>query len=282
MKLCDLHTHTVASDGSDSPYELISLAKDIGLSAIAITDHDTTDGILEGKEAAREVGLEFIPGVELSVNYPYGNMHILGYFIDIEIPRFKNVLKRVQQARANRNPRIIEKLNQLGFSITIEELEEISQGGQIGRPHFARLMVEKGIVRSVEEAFEYYLKKGAKAYAPKSILEPKEAIDVIKEAKGVPVLAHPFSLQIKEEKKLKDAIKVLKEQGLLGIECYYSEHDKTFTDLCLNIAKELDLIVTGGSDYHGKAKPKIKLGIGKGNLQIPYSCVEALKAKANV
>ncbi len=281
MKLCDLHTHTIASDGSDTPYELIGLAKKIGLSAIAITDHDTTDGLLEGKRASQDLGIEFVPGVELSVNYPSGNMHVLGYFIDPNASELKKVLKKVQQARANRNPRIIEKLNQLGFSITMDELKEIAQGGQIGRPHFARLMVKKGFVGSVEEAFEYYLKKGAKAYAPKSILEPQEAIEVIKDSGGVPVLAHPFSLQIKEENKLKDAISALKDQGLLGVECYYSEHDQAFTRVCLDISKELGLIVTGGSDYHGKAKPKIKLGIGKGNLQIPYSCVEALKARAN-
>ncbi len=277
MKTCDLHTHTTASDGSDSPAELIRLAIDAGLSAIAVTDHDTTQGLKEAKDEAEKRGFELIPGVELSVNFKKGNLHILGYFIDEDEEFFKSTLKRVQMARAERNPKILKKLNDLGILVTMEELEEISRGGQIGRPHIARVMVEKGYVKSVSDAFERYLKRGARAYAPKSILDPGEAIKVIKGAGGIPVLAHPFSLLAKDRDELFSIVESLKKEGLMGVECYYSEHDEAFTGVCLEIARALELIVTGGSDYHGKAKPYIKLGRGKGGLKVPYSCVEALR-----
>ncbi len=283
MKTCDLHTHTTASDGSDSPERLIEKAKEAGLAAIAVTDHDTTAGLEAARDAARKIDIEFVPGVELSVNFHKGNMHILGYFMDENEPRFKQVLERVQRARAERNPKILALLESIGKPISMEELEELSQGGQIGRPHIARAMVEKGYVKSVSEAFDKYLKRGAKAYAPKSILSPKEAIEVIRGARGIPVLAHPFSLLPEDEDELKGIVSNLKDEGLMGLECYYSEHDDAFTSLCLGIARRFDLVITGGSDYHGKAKPYIKLGRGKGNLVIPYSCVESLEAaRANV
>ncbi len=278
MKLCDLHTHTTASDGSDSPEELIRLSRETGLSAVSITDHDTTAGLARGAEAAGELGVEFIPGIELSVAFPQGNMHLLGYFIDENSPALKEVLIRVQSARAERNPRILDRLNELGLPISMEELEEMAQGGQIGRPHIARIMVEKGFVKSVGQAFDKYLKKGGPAYAPKSILGPADAINTVRKSGGIPVLAHPFSLMTRDGRELEDIILDLKSQGLMGMECWYSEHDEHFTALCLDICRRNRLVATGGSDYHGKAKPYIHLGTGKGNLRIPYSCVEALKA----
>ncbi len=278
MKTCDLHTHTTASDGSDSPSKLVEKALEAGLSAIAVTDHDTTAGLSEAEMASKRFGIEFVPGVELSVNFHKGNMHILGYLMDQEDERFRQVLTRVQKARAERNPKILALLADLGLEISMDELKEISKGGQIGRPHIARAMVEKGYVRSVSDAFEKYLKRGAKAYAPKSILSPKEAIQVIRGAKGVPVLAHPFSLLSETREELDETVASLTDEGLMGLECYYSEHDDAFTSLCISLAKKYGLVVTGGSDYHGKAKPYIKLGRGKGNLVIPYSCVESLRA----
>ena len=277
MKTCDLHVHSTASDGSDSPGELVRLAVDAGLSAIAITDHDTTQGLKEASCEAEKNSFELIPGVELSASFTKGNMHILGYFIDENEELFKSTLKRVQVARAERNPKILKKLKDLGITVTMDELWEISKGGQIGRPHIARVMVEKGYVKSVSDAFERYLKRGAKAYAPKSILGPNEAIKVIKGAGGIPVLAHPFSLLARDREELFAIVESLKKEGLMGVECYYSEHDDAFTGVCLEIVRALDLIVTGGSDYHGKAKPYIRLGSGKGGLKVPYTCVEALR-----
>ncbi|NPA95307.1 MAG: PHP domain-containing protein [Thermodesulfobacteria bacterium] len=283
MKTCDLHTHTTASDGSDTPRALIEKAAEAGLSAVAVTDHDTTSGLEEARQAAKATDVEFIPGVELSVNFHKGNMHMLGYFMDENDPGFKAVLDRVQRARAERNPKILALLESIGKPISMEELEELAQGGQIGRPHIARAMVEKGYVKSVSQAFDKYLKRGAKAYAPKSILSPKEAIEVIRGARGVPVLAHPFSLLTTSQEELEAIVSELKDSGLMGLECYYSEHDDAFTSMCLGLAKKYELVVTGGSDYHGKAKPHIKLGRGKGNLTIPYTCVESLEAaRANV
>ena len=278
MKICDLHTHTKASDGSDSPLELFVQAKGAGLSAIAVTDHDTVSGLEEAKAASKETGVELVPGVELSVNFHKGNMHILGYYLDQQNSRFQEVLKRVQDARAHRNPKILALLEDLGLPVSMDELEALAQGGQIGRPHIARAMVEKGYVGSVSEAFDKYLKRGARAYAPKSILSPQEAIEVIREAGGIPVLAHPFSLLPEGESELESMVSDLKDGGLMGLECYYSEHDDSFTSMCLEIARRYQLVITGGSDYHGKAKPHIMLGRGRGKLVIPYSCVEALKA----
>ncbi len=280
MKYCDLHCHTTASDGSDTPAELVKLARDAGLAAIAVTDHDTLEGVKEAIAVGKELGIEVIPGVELSVQFHVGNMHMLGYLIDLDCKELQKVLARVQKARADRNPVILKRLQGLGLPVTMAELEAVAHGGQIGRPHIARLLTEKGYVKSVSQAFELYLKKGAPAYAPKSILTPEQAIGAIHRCGGVAVLAHPFSLGLSRPDDLDGVIADLVHKGLDGIECYYSEHSKEFTDTCLAIAKKYGLIVTGGSDYHGKAKPYIKLGRGKGGLRVPYSCVEAIKGRA--
>ena len=279
MKLCDLHTHTTASDGSDRPGELVRMAKDLGLSAIAITDHDTVDGLPEASVEGERLGIEVIQGIELSVIAQKGNMHILGYFIDRKNPFFMDTLDRVQRARAERNPKMVARLNELGIEISMHMLEEMAQGGQVGRPHFARALVELGAVRTVQEAFDKYLKRGAPAYFPKSVLTPEDAIETIHRASGVSVLAHPFSLKCETRAELVSIVDRLKGFGLDGIECYYSEHSKDFTKELIDIARKRGLVVTGGTDYHGKAKPYIKLGSGKGGLRIPYECVEELKAR---
>ena len=279
METCDLHAHTTASDGSDTPIELINRAIEAGLSAIAITDHDTVSGILEVTGPICPSGIEVIPGVEFSVIAPRGNMHILGYFIDTGNPTLIDTLKVVQEARANRNPRMVERLNSLGINITMEILEDMARGGQVGRPHFARALVEMGVVRTVQEAFDKYLKRGAAAYVPKSVLRPEDAIKAIHKAGGVSVLAHPFSLKCDHREELLGIIDRLIEHGLDGMECYYSEHSKKFTEDLITISRSRGLCVTGGTDYHGQAKPYIKLGVGKGGLKIPYSCVEELKER---
>lgn len=279
FEYCDLHTHTTASDGSDRPEELIHLAAEVGLKAIAVTDHDTICGLDDAMVASKEVGVEIVPGLELSVNSSQGDMHILGYYIDPDSVYLKDVLSRVQAARARRNPLILEKLAQLGKPLSLRELEEMSGGGQIGRPHIARAMVRHGYVGSVGEAFARFLKKGAPAYAPKSILTPDEAIDAIHRAGGLAVLAHPISLACNTANQLDEMVGGLRLEGLDGIECYYSEHGMDFTRECLAIALKYSLVVTGGSDYHGDAKPQIALGKGRGRLRVPYSCVEALKAR---
>jgi len=279
MKFCDLHTHTTASDGSDSPAEVIQLAVNSGLAAIAITDHDTVAGFPEALEASEKLGIELLPGVELSVQISHGTLHVLAYLFDPGSPELNEVLKEVQSARATRNPLILELLKNLGRPISWNELEEMSKGGQIGRPHIARAMVNRGYVKSTNEAFVRYLKKGAPAYVPKSILSPEKAINTIHKAGGLAVLAHPVSLEFGTPAHLDELVSEWTEQGLDGIECYYSMHNKELTNLSLSLCKKYDLISTGGSDYHGKAKPKIMVGRGTGGLRVPYSCVEALRER---
>lgn len=274
--MIDLHTHSTASDGTFSPSELIHLAKREGLKALALTDHDTTRGLPEAYEAAREEGIPFLCGVEISVKFNGpGHFHLLGYFLSPEVPPLEETLKALQEARKRRNELMVEKLRALGVEITLPELEEIAKG-EIGRPHFARLLVEKGYVRTPDEAFEKYLRKGAPAYVPKALLEPKEAIEKILQAKGIPVLAHPITLKLTPT-ELSNYLRELKELGLRGVEAYYSEHNRDFTNFLLNEAQRLGFLITGGSDFHGANKPDIKLGRGFGNLRVPEECFERLK-----
>ncbi|WP_456434459.1 PHP domain-containing protein [Thermosulfuriphilus sp.] len=275
-KIVDLHTHSTASDGTLSPGALISMAKDIGLAALALTDHDTINGLAEAEESARRLGIEFIPGVELSALYERGTLHILGYFLDYNSSSLITRLRKLQQARAERNPKIIQKLQALGIDITMEEVEAIASS-QIGRPHIARLLVEKRVCRDINEAFDRFLKAGAAAYVPKERLSAPEAIELIHQARGLAVLAHPITLNISRPEALKAFVKGLVKAGLDGIESYYSDHDEAFVGLCQEIAEAFDLVETGGTDFHGANKPHIKLGFGRGSLRVPYEAVEALK-----
>jgi len=274
--LIDLHTHSTASDGTLSPEELVYLAKKEKLQALALTDHDTIDGLKPAYKTAKEVDLPFLCGIEISIKFEGpGHFHLLGYFLEPKIPKINEVLLKLKKAREERNKKMIEKLNNLGIRITLEELKKIAQG-EIGRPHIANLLVKKGIVKSFEEAFQKYLKKGAPAYVPKALLLPEEAIKLILEAKGVPVLAHPVTLKL-NLLELKNYIKKLKDFGLMGIEVFYPEHTTDFTKFLMEFAKELGLLLTGGSDFHGKNKPDIKLGKGLNNLNVPFECYKNLE-----
>jgi len=274
--LIDLHTHSTASDGTFFPEELVYLAKKEKLQALALTDHDTIDGLKSAYQTAKEVNLPFLCGVEISVKFEGpGHFHLLGYFLKPEIPEINETLQRLKIAREERNKKMIEKLNVLGIKITLDELKEIAQG-EIGRPHMAILLVKKGVVNSFEEAFEKYLKKGALAYVPKALLSPEEAIKLILQAKGAPVLAHPITLKL-DYLKLKNYLKSLKDAGLIGIEAFYPEHSPELTKFLIDCAKELNFLITGGSDFHGKNKPDIKLGKGLNNLNVPFKCYENLK-----
>ena len=276
----DLHTHSTASDGSFSPTELVKLAKEMGLRALALTDHDTIEGLEEFIKTGKELDLETVPGTELSAYFEKGTLHILGYFIDFHSQKLKDRLKKLQEARAERNPKIVKKLQALGIPITYEEVVAISGGGQIGRPHFAKLLLQKGIVKTFDEAFERFLKKGAPAYVEKDKIFPRECLEIILEAGGIPVLAHPFTLHL-ENDALEAFVKQLKDWGLRGIEAYYTEHTPAQTAFYLKLAEKYGLCVTGGSDFHGKNKPEIKLGLGYGNLRVPYRLLERLKEVKN-
>ncbi len=276
-KLIDLHIHSTASDGSLSPGDLMAYARRKGAAAVSLTDHDTIDGLETALVAGKEIGLEVIPGLEISAQYPGGTMHLLGYYIDPSDLNLNRELLRLQEARRERNPKIISKLQSLGIPISFDQVQALATG-QMGRPHIARVLFQMGAVSSFEEAFQKYLAKGAQAYVEKFRFSPSEAISLITQAGGIPVLAHPFTLNYPSLRDLKRLIQKLKNSGLKGIEVLYSEHTPNQTGDYFSLAKELNLIYTGGTDYHGDIKKDVDLLTGKGDLKIPYQIVEDLKA----
>jgi len=245
----DLHSHTTASDGDLNPSELVALAGRRGLGALAITDHDTVKGIPEGLAAGAARGLTVIPGIEVSAVFEPGTLHVLGYF-GIHPAGLEADLEKVQQGRSERFPKIIERLNKLGLTIGIEEVRAIAGEAQIGRPHIAKALIARGYVKNFDEAFERWLAKGKPAYVEKEKLSGEEAIGLILKHGGVPVLAHPFTLEL-DDAALKAFIARAKDCGLKGIEVYYPEHSRAQTRLYRDIARWFDLIVTGGTDFHG-------------------------------
>jgi len=281
LETIDLHAHTTASDGSLTPAELVDLACQIGLKAMAITDHDTVAGVAEALSRGKEVGVEVVPGIEISAEFKTGTMHMLGYFIDPAHPALVSSLTKLQEARRNRNPKIVAKLNELGVDITMEEIEAVAGGEQIGRPHFAKVLESKGYVSSFNEAFDRYLAKGASAYMDKFRFTPAKAMDMILKAGGLPVLAHPFTLGFNEPEELEALISRMVDNGLAGLEVYYSEHTSEMNEKYLALAEKYDLCPTGGSDFHGNNKFKIELGRGMGNLAVPYAWLSCLRQRLN-
>jgi predicted metal-dependent phosphoesterase TrpH len=278
----DLHIHSTASDGSLSPIEILNAARDLNLGAIAITDHDTIDGSKDALAAGIPSSLKFLTGVEISATPPpsfslSGSMHILGYAVRLDDPGLTQTLDLLQSSRKNRNPQIIERLNELGIQVSLDEvLNETGENGQIGRPHIAQLMVKKGFAQSINEAFDRYLATGKPAYVNKYRVDSNQAIEIISGAGGLPVLAHPMLLQLEKDTALEKLIHTLKEMGLKGIEVYYPEHTPEQVAYYAKLADRHDLLMTGGTDFHGSLKPDIKMGTGRGNLHIPYELYEKL------
>ena len=280
MDLIDLHTHTTASDGSYTPSEVVFAAYESGLAAVAITDHDNINGIEEAFKAGKGLPIEVVPGVEISVDAGFrGGMHMLGYCIDPSEPRLVAALERLQQARAERNPQVVEKLNQLGLDITMDEVRACAGQGQIGRPHFAQVIIEKGYAKNRAEAFNRWLGADKPAYVPKFKFKPDVAISLLRGAGGVPVLAHPGLLKL-AFLRLESLIRELMELGLEGVEAIYSEHNQALRKRLSDLAARLGLVITGGSDFHGDPKPDIKLGYGLGDLRVPKSLLMPLKQRA--
>ena len=274
MSLIDLHTHSTYSDGTLNPFEIVKLAENIGLKAVALTDHDTVSGLKEFIQSETEK-VEKVPGVEISVQMRDFNFHMVGLFIDINRGIIQEKLEILQKERANRNYKIITKLNEHGYKITIDELMEIA-GEQLGRPHIAQILYKKRYFSSPEEAFERCLKKGAFAYFEKFRYSPEEAINMIHESNGIAIFAHPGLLNIEKNEKVK-LIKYLKTRGLDGIEVFYSDHTKEDEEFFFEIANKENLLISGGSDFHGENKRGIKLGSGRGNLRIEYKFLEKMK-----
>ena len=278
MGYVDLHLHTTASDGVMSPSEIVRYAKTKGLQAIAITDHDTIEGLEEGLSEGERIGFEVIPGIEISAVHSPGSMHLLGFFLDIYHPLLNERLGYLQKARSERNPKIAEKLSRLGIDLTYEEVLKASGGGQVGRPHFAQVLLGKGYVRSFQEAFDRFLKKGAPAYVDKFRFTAKEALHFINEAKGIAVLAHPNTLGMNGYSELENLLVQLVEEGLKGVEVYYPEHSVSEVAQYKILAERYGLLLTGGTDYHGIDKNSLDIGVGRGDMKLPYSLVENLKA----
>jgi predicted metal-dependent phosphoesterase TrpH len=279
VTILDLHLHTTASDGTMSPAELVSYAKKKGLRVIAITDHDTIEGLKEGMREGDKTGVEVIPGVELSADASKGTMHLLGYFIDPDCAVLADKLKILQQARMERNLKIVEKLHNLGIPIELSEVKAAPEHGQIGRPHFAYTMVQKGYAQDIQDAFDRYLGKGRPAYVEKFRFSPAEAMHVIRKAGGITILAHPFTLKQPEPKDLDAVIGALKEKGLDGIEVYYPEHSDGQRKLYREIAQKYGLVISAGSDFHGLNKDEADLGEGYADRELTYDIVEAMKAR---
>lgn len=260
MDRIDLHTHSTASDGTYSPHDLVVLAKKEGVGFMALTDHDSVDGVAEALETGRAIGVKVISGVELSVDHANREMHILGYNVDIDDAEFRANLQKLVDYRNLRNSLMIERLQQLGIAISLEEVAKEAGGKVIGRPHFANVLINKGVVCSTDEAFERFLGAGKPAYVKKEKLTPEEGIALLVKAKGIPVLAHPTYLAESTYNELSSLIIRLKAVGLMGIEAYYPQHTLEETHKFVALAKEHDLLITGGSDFHGINKPNIQLG----------------------
>lgn len=291
--MIDLHAHTTVSDGGDSPAELIDKAAAAGLTAIAITDHDNDSGCAEGISVGNALGVEVVPGVEISCDVDDLNalglqptsrptMHLLGYFIPQEENSLTAALAELQDARANRNAQIVERLNELGIPVTFEEVENEAggPGAQIGRPHFAAVLVRLGAVPDYQTAFDEYLAKGAKAYLSRKLYRPAEAVELMLSAGVVPVLAHPFTLNL-EIQDLEFFVDSLIEAGLKGIEGYHGDLPGDQQEPYRALGRAKDLIVSGGSDYHGDMRPDRGLPGGKHNILVPDGVLEELRVTAD-
>ena len=279
MKTIDLHVHSCYSDGTSTPQELAALALRAGLSAFALTDHDTVDGIDETILAARGTGIEIIPGIEFSTRWQHRDVHILGYFIDYRNPAFRQKLQDYMNARDNRNEKMCARIREYtGFPITMKELQSRWPDAVITRAHMAAWMLEKGYVQTRNIAFDKYLGDHAPCFIPKEEITPHDAIRLILEYNGIPVLAHPL-LYALSKRQLYALIEELKGTGLMGIEAVYAMNKGNETTFMCTVAQKYGLLVTGGSDFHGKNKPDISLGTGRfHNLSIPYSLLEDMKA----
>jgi predicted metal-dependent phosphoesterase TrpH len=271
--LIDLHSHTNESDGSCSPAQLLGQAREIGLEALSITDHDTFAGYDAALPLAQEQGLDLVCGIELSTKLHGHSVHLLGYFLHPDgIGDFRAWVLEMQASRRERNVRLAARLRELGMDITLEEAEARGKG-MTGRPHFAQIMVEKGYVAGIRQAFDDYLDESAKGYVHRQEPQFAESVQRILDAGGVASLAHPTRVRV----DLPEELPRLVDCGLNGLEVYHSDHTAADTALFLELARKYSLAITGGSDFHGDVKPNVRLGVGEGNLDIPRALLDALR-----
>ena len=283
--LVDLHVHSTASDGTLSPTEVVRHAQEKGLKAIALTDHDTVEGIEEARKAAEEIAkekkeeehIEVVPGIEISCNYTKDvELHILGFFVDDKNQDFLEALAAIRQKRLERNERMVALFQKEGFSVTMEDLYHGNQSTVVTRAHFARVMMEKGYVTSKQQAFEKYLNPGKPLYLPKPTITPEYALSLLAMAQAVPVLAHPLLYRMGYA-QTEQCIKELMPLGLKGVEVYHSSNNAYESGKLREIARENGILVTGGSDFHGSNKPDIAIGCGRGGLRVHESLLEEVR-----
>ncbi len=278
MRRIDLHTHSLCSDGAQTPKDVVRTAYDAGLSAIALSDHDSIAGVQEAMDAGNALGIEVIPAVELSAQSDT-ELHILGYFVDIHNKKLNDMMAYALQVRDERQEETCRKLNEQGFAITMEEARAEAHGNPVlCRAHFAQIMVRKGYAPSVQEAFSKYLSVGCYAYSNRQALTGPEAVSLIHEAGGIAVAAHLHLIKMPDE-QLKEYLKSLIPYGLDGVEGYYTDYTPDMEQRYRSMAKELGLVISGGTDYHGANKPHITIGKGRGQLEIPYSVLDGLRQR---
>ena len=277
MKRIDLHTHSLCSDGAQTPTDVVRTAKEAGLAAIALSDHDCIDGVQEAMDAGKAMGVEVIPAVELSAQSDT-ELHILGYFVDIHNKKLQDMMAYALKVRDERQEEVCQKLNEQGFDITMDELRREANGKVLCRAHFVQIMVRKGYAESVKDAFNRYLSVGCYAYSNRQALTGPEAVSLIREAGGIAVAAHLHLIKMPDE-ELKEYLKSLIPYGLDGVEGYYTDYTPDMERRYRAMAQELGLVISGGTDYHGANKPHISIGKGKGELEIPYSVLDGLRAR---
>lgn len=278
--MIDLHTHTTYSDGSRTPAELVAEAAAAGLSAVAITDHDTVDGLAEALATGERLGIAVVPGVEINLEHERLTMDLLGYFIaGTPSDQLKATLVELRSYRDERNTRILARLAELGMPLDAAELASSAENGAIGRPHIGEALRRRGYVGSISEAFELYLRRGAPAWVDRRRLALGAALRLLRASGGVPVLAHPGIIRT-DRAGLERVVREAARAGLAGIECFHPRHDAADVAACLRLAQNHDLVVTGGSDYHGAVKPGVRLGIGAGGQPIPDRVLSELRRRA--
>ena len=280
MKIIDLHTHTTHSDGTLTPKEIITLAKELNISAIAITDHDALSAIEEAEHYAKIAGIEVIPGIEISTEYNGFEIHMIGLFIDRYNTSLNHKIEDFVKSREERNILIVKKLQELNIDISYSDILNQTNNSAITRAHIARELMNKGYVKSADEAFDRYLGYGKKAFVKRELINWQESIDLIKKSGGIAILAHPILYKL-SYKKLEEIVANMASHGLDAIEAYYSSYSLAEAKYIKTLALKNKLALSGGSDFHGNNKPKIQLGSGYGDLQIPYSVLEVLKEKLN-
>lgn len=279
--MIDLHTHTTFSDGSLTPAQLVEAAAAMGLSAVAVTDHDTVDGLPEALAAGERLGIEVVPGVEINLEHDRVTMDMLGYFLaGRPSDELKAELAELRAYRDERNARMLERLAELGMPLDPDDLASAAENGAVGRPHIGEAMVRRGYAASIGEAFDLYLRRGAPAWVDRRRLALGTALRLLRASGGLPVLAHPGIIRT-DAAGLARIVRDAARAGLAGIECYYPLHDEATVAACLGLAARYGLVATGGSDFHGSVKPKAVLGIGSGGNSVPDSVLDDLRCLAS-